>query len=131
MITKKSIEIWSSGKVKELYPNILETLDIDKIASSPYSSPILTTLEQICDDVNREKETSAKDFKALQAFKLIDENLRKCYIEVIPESDGKYIFQKRVFRLNVTYSDFFTKPNMDRSGCLELFKYLKLREVFQ
>ena len=129
MITKKSIEIWSAGKVKELYPNILKSLDCDKIASSPYSSPILTSLEQICDDVNREKETSAKDFKALQAFKLIDENLRKCYVEVIPESDGKYIFPKCVFRLNITYSDFFTKANMDRSGCLELFKYLKLREV--
>ena len=129
MITKKSIEIWSSGKVKELYPNILKSLDCDKIASSPYSSPILTTLEQICDDVNREKETSSKDFLSLKAFKVIDENLRKCYVEVIPESDGKYIFPKRVFRLNITYSDFFTKANMDRSGCLELFKYLKLREV--
>ena len=129
MITKKSIEIWSSGKVKELYPNILELLDCDEIALSPYSSPILNTLEQICDDVNREKETSSKDFLSLKAFKVIDENLRKCYVEVIPESDGKYIFPKRVFRLNITYSDFFTKVNMDRSGCLELFKYLKLREV--
>lgn len=129
MITKKSIEIWSSGKVKELYPNILKSLDCDKIASSPYSSPILTTLEQICDDVNREKETSSKDFFSLKAFKVIDENLRKCYVEVIPESDGKYIFPKRVFRLNITYSDFFTKPNMDRSGCLEIFNYLKLKEV--
>ena len=36
MITKKSIEIWSSGKVKELYPNILETLDIDKIKYYPH-----------------------------------------------------------------------------------------------
>ena len=129
MITKKSIEIWSSGKVKELYPNILKSLDCDKIASSPYSSPILTSLEQICDDVNREKETSSKDFLSLKAFKVIDENIRKCYVEVIPESDGKHIFPKHVFRLNITYSDFFTKPNMDRSGCLELFRYLKLREV--
>ena len=129
MITRKSIEIWSSGKVKELYPNILETLDIDKINNSPYASPILNSFEKICDEIDREKETSAKDFQALQAFKLIDENIRKCYIEVIPESDGTYIFPKHVFRLNITYSDFFTKTSMDRSGCLELFKYLKLREV--
>lgn len=129
MITKKSIEIWSSGKVKELYPNILKSLDIDKINNSPYASPILNSFEKICDEIDREKETSAKDFQALQAFKVIDENIRKCYVEVIPESDGTYIFPKPVFRLNITYSDFFTKANMDRSGCLELFKYLKLREV--
>ena len=129
MITKKSIEIWSSGKVKELYPNILETLDIDKINNSPYASPLLNSFEKICDDVNREKETSSKDFLSLKAFKVIDENIRKCYVEVIPESDGTYIFPKHVFRLNITYSDFFTKSNMDRSGCLELFRYLKLREV--
>ena len=129
MITKKSIEIWSSGKVKELYPNILETIDVDKIINSPYASPILNSFEKICDDIDREKETLAKDFQALQAFKVIDDNIRKCYIEVIPESDGTYIFPKHVFRLNITYSDFFTKTSMDRSGCLELFKYLKLREV--
>ena len=129
MITKKSIEIWSSGKVKELYPNILKSLDIDKINNSPYASPILNSFEKICDEIDREKETSVKDFQALQAFKVIDDNIRKCYVEVIPESDGTYIFPKHVFRLNITYSDFFTKNSMDRSGCLELFRYLKLREV--
>ena len=129
MITKKSIEIWSSGKVKELYPNILKSLDIDKINNSPYASPILNSFEKICDEIDREKETSVKDFQALQAFKVIDDNIRKCYVEVIPESDGTYIFPKPVFSLNITYSDFFTKNSMDRSGCLELFKYLKLREV--
>ncbi len=46
MITKKSIEIWSAGKVKELYPNILESLDIDKINNSPYASPILNSFEK-------------------------------------------------------------------------------------
>ena len=105
MITKKSIEIWSSGKVKELYPNILKSLDIDKINSSPYASPILNSFEKICDEIDREKETSAKDFQALQAFKVIDENIRKCYVEVIPESDGTIIFPKHVFRLNITYSE--------------------------
>ena len=82
MITKKSIEIWSSGKVKELYPNILETLDIDKINNSPYASPILNSFEKICDEIDREKETSAKDFQALQAFKLIE----KISVSVISKS---------------------------------------------
>lgn len=133
MITKSKIDFWKGNVINEVFPNIIRALDPQKLARSPYYPLSATRFEEVCATIeeNKQKEGAKleRHYQHLQAFKMIDANLKKCYIEVIPETDGKNIFSTEKFHLNMTYDDFYTQKQLERSNCLEICKYMNLRKL--